>query len=773
MPLPALGQSSGEAKAAASRRWFTLVRAASAEEMRADIEREMRHAASVAVGLSLAIAIALSWLGNLLIVMPLNSLKEAVKKKDAKIDSHRTFSREVSDLAMEFEKRLELNRQQREQLEQREVELKRSERLTRCIVESAAEAIITVDPDERIVDFNSAAERMFGVSAATVRGTPIAGYLSLNASESATPFRTGELAASGRPTIELWARDSGAKQFRAEVSANLVAESGPVRFAIFIRDITERARQREDLERQVKERTLALEISNAQLTKSKLELQQNQRLREMFIGQINHDIRNPLQIIGGCLRRLRRAKAPEQFVAELEQAGGRIHRLVDDLRDYQVIVNGAAEPRLREFDPRDLFDEIKREFATKAEANRVALSFSVADDVPLMLSDRDWLLRIVANLVGNACKFTRDGSICCRMWLDKDASGRAICIEVSDTGRGMSPEEQARLFVPYEKIASVDENPDGTGLGLVICKEYCKRLQGGIEVVPERTRLGKGTTFLVKVAARLAPGTPRPTVERAADSHSDRERPLALVVDDEVEICRLIGEHLSKLSFDVIFAHNGLKAVELARERLPDLVTLDIQIPLLDGWHVLRDLKATAATKSIPVVLITVQDNLTKGFTLGAADFLGKPIDFDHFEQVVSRFCPVPNEGSILLVDDELELRQSLTAELTTRGWRVIDAADGVEALERLRAGFRPDVVLLDLLMPRMNGFEFARVVREDSRLRDIPIIVLTGQHLTPADRDRFGGCVQRIIEKQSLAWSDLLEQISAAAQRIRTKQNR
>jgi CheY-like chemotaxis protein len=173
------------------------------------------------------------------------------------------------------------------------------------------------------------------------------------------------------------------------------------------------------------------------------------------------------------------------------------------------------------------------------------------------------------------------------------------------------------------------------------------------------------------------------------------------------------------------------------------------------------------------VVLITVQENLTKGFTLGAADFLGKPIDFDHFEAVVARFRPMPNAGSILLVDDELELRQSLAVELANRGWRVVDAADGIEALERLRAGFRPDIVLLDLLMPRMNGFEFAREVRNDAAFRDIPIIVLTGQQLTPADRDRFGGCVQRVIEKQSLAWSELLDQISTAARRIQSQRGR
>jgi signal transduction histidine kinase/CheY-like chemotaxis protein len=628
-----------------------LVRAASAEEMRADIDRDLWQKATIAVGLSVLFAAMISFFGNLQIVKPLLLLKKRVKEGDAKIDRNITFSREVSELAEAFEKSFQEIKEQKKKL------------------------------------------------------------------------------------------DLG----------------------------------KEELERQVKERTSQLEISNSELTKSKLELQQNQRLREIFIGQINHDIRNPLQIIGGCVRRLRRARAPEQYVAELEQAGGRIHRLVDDLRDYQVIVNGAADPRLREFDPRDLFDEVQREFAAKAEANRVLLNFTVEDDVPTMLSDRDWLLRIVANLVSNACKFTRDGTIDCRMWLDTDDGCRSVCIEVADSGRGMSPEEQAKLFVPYEKIASVDENPDGTGLGLVICKEYCKRLQGGIRVVPERTALGRGTTFLVRVAARLAPTAPtvqRQSLTPAAGNRIDRERPLALVVDDEAEICRLIGEHLSQLGFDVITAHDGLKALELARERLPDLVTLDIQIPLLDGWHVLRDLKAAAATKSIPVVLVTVQDNLTKGFTLGAADFLGKPIDFDHFEAVVSRFRPTPNEGSILVVDDELELRQSLAVELANRGWRVVDAADGIEAFERLRAGFRPDVVLLDLLMPRMNGFEFAREVRNDPAFRDIPIIVLTGQQLTPADRDRFGGCVQRIIEKQSLAWSELLDQISTAAKRIQSKRS-
>ena len=669
VPLPAMEGSlaatgspaagSPAAGSPAAGRWFTLVRAASAEEMRADIDRDLWQKATIAVGLSVLFAAMISFFGNLQIVKPLLLLKRRVKEGDAKIDRHITFSREVSELADAFEKSFQEIKDQKKKL------------------------------------------------------------------------------------------DLG----------------------------------KEELERQVRERTLQLESSNSELTKSKLELQQNQRLREIFIGQINHDIRNPLQIIGGCVRRLRRARAPEQYVAELEQAGGRIHRLVDDLRDYQVILNGAADPRLREFDPRDLFDEVKREFAAKAEANRVQLTFTVEDDVPTMLSDRDWLLRIVANLVSNACKFTRDGTIRCRMWLDTDDGCRSVCIEVADSGRGMSPEEQAKLFVPYEKIASVEENPDGTGLGLVICKEYCKRLQGGIRVVPERTALGRGTTFLVRVAARLAPNArlaptartvPRQSLTQAEASRTDRERPLALVVDDEAEICRLIGEHLSQLGFDVITAQDGVKALELARDRLPDLVTLDIQIPLLDGWHVLRELKAAAATtKAIPVVLVTVQDNLTKGFTLGAADFLGKPIDFDHFEAVVSQFRPMPNEGSILLVDDELELRQSLAAELGNRGWRVVDAADGIEALERLRAGFRPDVVLLDLLMPRMNGFEFAREVRNDTAFRDIPIIVLTGQQLTPADRDRFGGCVQRIIEKQSLAWSELLDQISTAARRIQSQRGR
>ncbi len=310
-----------------------------------------------------------------------------------------------------------------------------------------------------------------------------------------------------------------------------------------------------------------------------------------------------------------------------------------------------------------------------------------------------------------------------------------------------------RLFQEFSQAdASTTRKYGGTGLGLAISRHFCRMMGGDITVA---SRPGAGSTFTIRLPrvveigkaggdVAVAPGEAR--AEPVRPVFEEAEDPLILVVDDDATVRDLVERHLQRAGFAVVTARGGLEGLRLVRELRPAAVTLDIMMPDLDGWTVLAAIKGDPALAAIPVVLMSIVEEKNRGYALGAADYLIKPVDRGKLVETLTGICGQA-AGRVLLVDDDDVVRRGVRQALQPLGWQVTEAENGLSAVERL-ADARPDVIILDLMMPKMDGFEFLDELRRRPDWQDIPVVVITAKDLTDEDRDRLNGGVERIIQK-------------------------
>jgi CheY-like chemotaxis protein len=416
--------------------------------------------------------------------------------------------------------------------------------------------------------------------------------------------------------------------------------------------------------------------------------------------------------------------------------------------------------------------------------------------VGTLYADKQRVRQVLLNLVGNACKFTEHGTVSLSASRLHDNGDESIVFEVADTGRGMTPQEQAKLFTPFTKLAARQGNRTGTGLGLVISKGFCEMMHGQITLQSE---YGKGSTFTVclpantaaqggdkaesgteamharpKGATRHIATNPAQAAEAAAGlakglraAHGDDiAAPLTadaartvLVIDDDAAVREVMTRYLEGRGFQVVTAVNGLEGLEKAERLLPAVITLDAVMPGLDGWGVLAALKVNRQTKDIPVIMVTITDDVQRSYSLGAAEFLTKPVDWALLSDVLARYTGNKRDGSILIVDDESEAREILRRNLERDGWKVLEAAHGAAALELL-ATEQPAAILLDLMMPVMDGFEFLAQYCQLAEWLSIPVIVVTAKDPTPDELARLDGVVVRVLRKGQFTQDELLKEI-------------
>jgi CheY-like chemotaxis protein/anti-sigma regulatory factor (Ser/Thr protein kinase) len=356
-------------------------------------------------------------------------------------------------------------------------------------------------------------------------------------------------------------------------------------------------------------------------------------------------------------------------------------------------------------------------------------------------------MQILANLVGNALKFTERGSITVRF---EPREEDAWAIVVSDTGIGVPLEEQNTIFEEFRQgEAAEHRGRGGTGLGLAIVKKIAAVLGGTVEI---RSAAGEGSRFTVVLPRKLpaddSASAKAAEVEewRAAQPQSGRS---VLVVDDDEGVRRLFAYELIGLGIRVLEAKDGRTAVEIATAEKPDAILLDVLMPGVDGWETLRLLKQRPETRNIPVVILSVVDNRAFGLSLGAFDYLVKPVDVSALVDSLSRAGVLANRGHLLVVDDDPDVRNLLAQGLVSAGYRVQSVEGGSEALEAM-ARDRPSAVLLDLMMRPPDGFEVLIRMREDPALEGIPVIIVTAKDLTAKDHEILRGAAQRVIRKAS-----------------------
>jgi signal transduction histidine kinase/CheY-like chemotaxis protein/HAMP domain-containing protein len=500
-----------------------------------------------------------------------------------------------------------------------------------------------------------------------------------------------------------------------------------------------------------------LAIQNARLfheiEENGRQLEEASKHKSQFLANMSHELRTPLNAIIGVTEMLREDAGDLDRQDEIEpldrvlRAGRHLLGLINDILDLSKIEAGKMEIHIEEFGIAPLIEDAVKTIETLAAKNDNRLVVDCPPTVGVMQADQTRVRQALLNLLSNGNKFTERGTVTVRAERHQEAGRDWITMAVSDTGIGMTPEQVAKLFRDFSQAdSSTTRKYGGTGLGLAISRRFCQMLGGDITVESEP---GRGSTFTIHLPASVAGEAPTP-IHQASPVPSVKagpgNAPLILIIDDDATVRDVVGRFLEREGFSVAKANGGKEGLRLARELHPVAVTLDIMMPDLDGWTVLAAIKGDPDLVDLPVVLMTIVDEKNRGYALGAADYLVKPVDRQKLIDVLHALCGSAGRRLLMVDDDDLERRQMRTA-LEQQGWTVTEASDGRDALARLNEG-RPDLIILDLMMPEMDGFEFLEEMRRKDEWRGIPVVVVTARDLTDADRNRLNGGVERIIQK-------------------------
>jgi GAF domain-containing protein/CheY-like chemotaxis protein/anti-sigma regulatory factor (Ser/Thr protein kinase) len=523
----------------------------------------------------------------------------------------------------------------------------------------------------------------------------------------------------------------------------------------------------------------ALAIQNARLFREiedkSRQLEVADRHKSEFLANMSHELRTPLNAIIGYSEMLQEDAADlgaEQFTDDLKKinaAGKHLLELINAVLDLSKIEAGKMELYLESFDVAGLIRDIAAVIQPLAGKNGNRLEIRCPEGIGAMQADLTKVRQALFNLLSNACKFTEQGTVTLAVAREPRDGQDWMVFSVSDTGIGMTPEQLARLFEAFSQAdAATTRKYGGTGLGLALSRRLCRMMGGDVTVESES---GRGSTFTIRLPAHVADAVEAPAADAApVEAATHNGMGTVLVIDDEAAVRDLMQRFLTREGFRVVTAAGGEEGLRRARELRPDTITLDVMMPGMDGWAVLSALKADPQIADIPVVMLTIVDDKNMGYALGAADYLTKPIDR---ERLVTALRRHRRDRPVLVVDDDAEIRQLLRRMLEPEGYTVVEAENGRVALERLRE-ISPSVVLLDLMMPEMDGFAFVTEFRRHEPWRAIPIVVITAKDLTRDDRERLNGYVEKILQKGAYGREQLLAEVrDLVAQSVARRRSR
>jgi len=406
----------------------------------------------------------------------------------------------------------------------------------------------------------------------------------------------------------------------------------------------------------------------------------------------------------------------------------------------------------------ELIPEILAQLESQVKGRDVKLLGEMPPQLDPLVTDAGKLKQVIINLVANALKFTEHGNVTVRVQLEP-GTNRPGRIEVIDTGIGIPQHRLTAVFEAFQQAdASTTRKYGGTGLGLTISQALCRLMGYRIDVQSE---VGKGSTFTVSLAASTqvaaspsGAAAPTPVARTApAEVPAILKEKSVLVIDDEFDARMLVTHMIEELGCRVIAASTGEQGLRMAREFRPDLITLDLLMPDMTGWDVLKTIKADPQLRQIPVVVVSIVARENRGKILGAVDVLEKPLAREELLAVLQR--TLSTERKLLVVDDDEDARRLIAAFLSDEGYEIRTASNGREALDLL-APFSPDLVILDLMMPVMDGMEFLDTIRADSRYRHLPVIIVTAKVLSPEEVRRLSADSQSILKKAELLEEDL-----------------
>ena len=518
-----------------------------------------------------------------------------------------------------------------------------------------------------------------------------------------------------------------------------------------------------NLEKTVAERTSALKHAVDDAEEARAQAQEANKTKSAFLANMSHELRTPMNAIIGYSEMLieESEDTGEKWMrADLEKilsSAKHLLQLINDILDLSKIEAGRMTVYLEQVDIGQTARDVASTIGPLVAKNRNTFELQCPEDAGSMRTDLTKLRQTLFNLLSNACKFTEDGKITLAVSPRPDGM---VAFAVTDTGIGMEPHQIEKLFSEFVQAdVSTTRKYGGTGLGLSISRKFCRMLGG--DIVVESTP-GKGSTFTAILPLSAHEPVPEPPPQPAAVPAAPVEgeqRGKILVVDDDTNSRDLLRRMLEKQGYTVLTASGGTEGVAVAKEQRPDLVTLDVMMPSMDGWAVLSALKADTATASIPVVMMTMVEDRPMGFALGAADYLTKPVDKSRVLEAVSRLVAHKSDD-ILVVEDDPMAADIVRRTLEADGRSCRHARHGREALAMVRHS-RPVLILLDLMMPEMDGFEFLDALEsEGPDFAAIPVIVLTAKDLTQEERDRLSGRVMQTLRKGAGQRENLLAAI-------------
>ena len=484
--------------------------------------------------------------------------------------------------------------------------------------------------------------------------------------------------------------------------------------------------------------------------------------KSAFLANMSHELRTPLNAIIGFTRIVRRKgeeALPEKQLENLDKvlvSAEHLLGLINTILDIAKIEAGRMELQISDFSLAALVDGCLATSQPLAKPG-VRLLSSLPPDLPQVHSDEEKIRQVLLNLLSNAAKFTREGSI----QVIGEVKGERISLAVQDSGIGIAPENLHKIFEEFQQADNTTTREyGGTGLGLSISRSLAKLLGGDLTVSSVE---GQGSTFTLTIPMHFGPVAAAPDGKgELVSTKLEPDKPIVLVIDDQPDMFHILQQNLGDAGYQVVGALSGEEGIEKARSLHPFAITLDIMMPRKDGWQVLYELKNDPQTKDIPVIILTIVDNKPMGFRLGASDYLVKPLNEKSVLDALRRLAK-SNGGvgprKLLVVDDDPKVVDMVQQMLDGEGFAIESAADGVEALTHLK-GNQPDAILLDLLMPRMDGFQLIDEIHKQPRLGAIPIIVLTAKSLSNEEQAQLEKSVASIVQKQGLGSETLIKEI-------------
>jgi PAS domain S-box-containing protein len=635
----------------------------------------------------------------------------------------------------------------------------------RLLIESTGEGIYGVDLFGKCTFLNAAGARVLKLDPIKVIGMNMHSVTHhTRADGSAYPveecpiyntLRTGN---GCRVDDEVLWRSDG-NPFPAEYSAYPIRNDDQIDgVVVAFADITARKKAEQDLKRARDEAEAAkADAEAANVAKSQ------------FLANMSHELRTPLNAVimySELLQEEAADRGVESFIPDLDKirAGGKhLLALVNGVLDLSKIEAGKMDLFLETFDVPSMVRDVTSTVEGLIQKKSNKLQVICPPDIGEMHADLTKVRQILFNLLSNSAKFTENGTIEIEARREdhpeKGDGNNTILFQVRDTGIGMTPAQIDKLFQPFMQADdSTTRKFGGTGLGLAITQSFCQMMGGDVSVTSEPDR---GSTFSVRLPARVA----RPEGAAGASTPGATLAPLkrgaatVLIIDDEPSVRDLMSRALSSEEIYPVTASNGEDGLRRAHELEPDLIFLDVMMPKMDGWAVLAALKADPSLASIPVVMLTIVGDREMGYTLGASEYLSKPINRAILAKMVEKYCMKSSTKGVMIVDDDDATRQVVSRTLTRGGWTVVDAENGQIALERLKK-FEPNLILLDLVMPQMDGFQFLTALRNDGVHANVPVVVLTSKDLTPSERSQLTGRVETIVQKGDYSREALLREI-------------